>query len=105
MVERIDESRYLLIAGERRLRALRIGRETGRRHDHFAAPPVIVRPDPVPDPTRRLLQLAENLARADLRPVEVARGLQAARQALEMEQLLEASEAIGGQPEAVGTLA
>jgi ParB family chromosome partitioning protein len=101
VVEKVDDDRYRLIAGERRLRALRIGRETGRRHDHFIAPPATVRTDPVPDPTRRLLQLAENLARADLRPVEVARGLQAARQALEMERLLEATERrIGARPEA-----
>jgi ParB family chromosome partitioning protein len=89
VVEQIENERFRLIAGERRLRALRIGRETGRRHDHFLAPPVLVRPEPVPDPTRRLLQLAENLARSDLRPVEVARGLQAARHALEVERFLE----------------
>jgi ParB/RepB/Spo0J family partition protein len=98
VVEKVDD-RYRLIAGERRLRALRIGRETGRRHDHFVAPPVLVRADRVPDPTRRLLQLAENLARADLRPVEVARGLQGARQALELERLLEAVAQIGRDDE------
>ena len=90
VVETLGEHRYRLIAGERRLRALRIGHERGRHHEHFLTPPALVLSEPVTDPTRRLLQLAENLARRDLRPVEVARGMQAARQALELERLLEA---------------
>ena len=95
VVERLAADRYRLIAGERRLRALRIGRETQRRHPHFATPPVLVFSVPLPEPTRRLLQLAENLGRSDLRPGEVARGLQAARAALKLERLLEAARHAG----------
>ncbi len=91
VVERLGADRYRLIAGERRLRALRIGRETQRRHPHFATPPVLVFSVPLPEPTRRLFQLAENLARRDLRPGELARGLQAARLALELERMTEAA--------------
>jgi len=95
VVEQLGAGRYRVIAGERRLRALRIGRETRRRHPHFTDPPALVFPDPVPEATRRLFQLAENLARRDLRPVEVARGLQAARVALEIERFLEAATSSG----------
>lgn len=90
-----EDGGYRLIAGERRLRALRIGRETGRAHPHFTLAPALVFPGPVTEATRRLFQLAENLARRDLRPGEVARGLAAARLALEIERRLEAARRSG----------
>jgi ParB family chromosome partitioning protein len=95
MVVEEEAPGYRLIAGERRLRALRIGRETGRAHPHFRAAPALVFPGPVAEATRRLFQLAENLARRDLRPGEVARGLAAARLALEIERGLQAVRAAG----------
>jgi ParB family transcriptional regulator, chromosome partitioning protein len=95
VVEPAGQGRYRVIAGERRLRALRIGRETGRSHPDFRSPPVLVFPGEIPEATRRLYQLSENLARRNLRPAEVAKGLQAARAALELERLIDQAKQAG----------
>jgi ParB family transcriptional regulator, chromosome partitioning protein len=67
LVVRREEGRYVLIAGERRLRAAALA--------GLSEVPVIVRE--APDRDKQLeLALVENLQRADLDPIEAARGFQ-----------------------------
>jgi ParB family chromosome partitioning protein len=67
LVVRRHEGRYILIAGERRLRASAMA--------GLSEVPVIVRE--ADDPSRQLeVALVENLQRADLDPIESARGFQ-----------------------------
>jgi ParB family chromosome partitioning protein len=65
LVEQID-SRHLLVAGERRLRALRYGHVHYPDNPHFQTAPAVVCPGPLSEDERRCWQLVENLAREDL---------------------------------------
>lgn len=65
LVEHLD-SRHILVAGERRLRALRWGHVHQRHNPHFQTAPAVVCPGPLTEDERRCWQLVENLARQDL---------------------------------------
>lgn len=65
LVEQID-SRHILVAGERRLRALRWGHVHQPDNPHFQTAPAVVCPGPLTEDERRCWQLVENLAREDL---------------------------------------
>ncbi len=94
LVEQTEPDSYLLVAGERRLRALRYGCEAQMQHPDFAAPWAVVLQGPLPVFVRRRWQLAENADRADLRPGEIARGLQAAWDAAWIEALVGAGASL-----------
>src|SRR5215469_5403379 len=66
---------YRLVSGERRLRAMLWGAARMRGNPHFEAIEAIVCPGPLSEPERRDWQLAENLARQDLRPGELGAAL------------------------------
>ena len=65
LVEALD-SRHILVAGERRLRALRWGHVHQPENPHFQTAPAVVCPGPLTEDERRCWQLVENLAREDL---------------------------------------
>lgn len=65
LVEQLDD-RHLLVAGERRLRALRWGHVHQPDNPHFQSAPAVVCPGPLSEDERRCWQLVENLAREDL---------------------------------------
>lgn len=78
-VEAVDDGRYRIVSGERRWRASRIARDSGRScaregYDLTRIPAVIVS---ALDEHRRLeMQLVENIAREDMRKEDVAAALQ-----------------------------
>ncbi|MGC9217594.1 ParB/RepB/Spo0J family partition protein, partial [Acidithiobacillus sp.] len=78
-VEAVDDGRYRIVSGERRWRASRIARDSGRScaregYDLTRIPAVIVS---ALDEHRRLeMQLVENIAREDMRREDVAAALQ-----------------------------
>lgn len=74
LVEHV-EGRHRLVAGERRLRALRWGRVHLPDHPNFWSAPAVVCPGPLTEEERRVWQLVENLAREDLQPGELAAAL------------------------------
>lgn len=74
LVEQVD-GRHRLVAGERRLRALRWGRIHLPDHPNFRTAPAVVCPGPLTEEERRVWQLVENLAREDLQPGELAAAL------------------------------
>lgn len=65
LVEQIDD-RHILVAGERRLRALRWGHVHQPDNPHFQTAPAVVCLGPLTEDERRCWQLVENLAREDL---------------------------------------
>lgn len=65
LVEQIED-RHILVAGERRLRALRWGHVHQPDNPHFQTAPAVVCPGPLTEDERRCWQLVENLAREDL---------------------------------------
>lgn len=67
LIVRREEGRYVLIAGERRLRAAALA--------GLSEVPVLVR-DATPPDQQLEIALVENLQRADLDPIEAARGFQ-----------------------------
>nr|WP_243137295.1 ParB N-terminal domain-containing protein [Desulfofundulus thermobenzoicus] len=73
--------RYIVIAGERRHRAIMLGRELWPDNPHFREARCLVFP-PLPDEIRAAFQLEENLKRSGLNPYEVASGLHRARLAM-----------------------
>ncbi|MBO2448679.1 ParB N-terminal domain-containing protein [Actinomadura barringtoniae] len=97
LVEQLDE-RHLLVAGERRLRAMRWGATSAPDNPHFQALPAVVCPGPLEEEERRRWQLVENLARERLQPGELASALLYERCALLAQRLAAASISI---PEAV----
>jgi ParB family chromosome partitioning protein len=64
-----------LVAGERRLRACRIGHVDQPDNPHYARIPAVVCPGPLGADERATWQLIENLAREDLQPGELAQAL------------------------------
>jgi len=85
---------YRLVAGERRLRAMLWGAAHLPGNPHFAALPALVCPGPLSEADRRRWQVAENLARQDLRPGELGAALLWQRCALLAERLEAAGCAI-----------
>lgn len=73
--------RYVIIAGERRHRAIMLGRELWPDNPHFREVRCLVYP-PLPGEVRAAFQLEENLKRSGLSPYEVAAGLHRARLAM-----------------------
>ncbi|MHB1280847.1 MAG: ParB/RepB/Spo0J family partition protein [Acidithiobacillus sp.] len=77
-VRHIASGRYLIIAGERRWRASMAARDSGqpcrrKGYDLSRIPAVILEPDT--DADRLEMQLVENLARADMTPVDTAKAV------------------------------
>ena len=72
----------VVVSGERRLRAVRVGATDDPDNPHFRAIPAMVVPGPLSDPDRRGWQLVENLARDDLSPGELGAQLMFTRCAL-----------------------
>jgi hypothetical protein len=82
VVEERDAGRgrpYTLVAGERRHRAMLLGRRLWPENPHFAAARCLVYP-PLPPHVRAAFQLEENARRSGLEPYELALGLAAFRQ-------------------------
>jgi ParB family chromosome partitioning protein len=75
LVEELSEGNYRLVAGERRLRALRWGAVHLPDNPHFRAIPAVVCPGPLSEEARRSWQLVENLARTPLAPASLAAAL------------------------------
>lgn len=73
--------KYVIIAGERRHRAIMLGRELWPDNPHFREVRCLVYP-PLPSGVRAAFQLEENLKRSGLSPYEVAAGLYRARLAM-----------------------
>lgn len=82
LVEHLPHGGYLLVAGERRLRACRIGAIDDPSNPHFQSIPAVVCPGPLTVDERATWQLVENLARADLQPGELGAALAFERCAL-----------------------
>lgn len=82
-----NDGRHILVAGERRLRALRWGHVNQPDNPHFQAVPAVVCPGPLTEEERRCWQLVENLAREDLGAGELAAALLFERAAVLAEAL------------------
>jgi ParB-like chromosome segregation protein Spo0J len=89
LVEKVNEH-HQLVAGERRLRAMRWGATSAPENPHFASLPAIVCPGPLTETERRRWQLVENLARERLQPGELAAALLFERCAMLADRLVEA---------------
>lgn len=75
LVEELNHGARRLVAGERRLRACRIGSVDDPSNPHFQAIPAVVCPGPLAADERMTWQLVENLARTDLQPGELGAAL------------------------------
>jgi ParB family chromosome partitioning protein len=96
LVERLPDLTMRLVAGERRLRAVRWGAAHIGGNPHFETIPAVVSPGPLPEEDRRAWQIAENLVRADLAPGELAGALVFERCAVLTTRLLAAGVAVPG---------
>lgn len=81
LVEQLGD-RHILVAGERRLRALRYGYVHDPGNPHFQTVPAVVCPGPLSEDERRCWQLVENLAREDLGVGELGAALMFERSAV-----------------------
>lgn len=93
LVEDID-GHHRVVAGERRLRAMRWGRTHLPDNPHFLTAAAVVVPGPLDEAQRRSWQLVENLAREDLQPAELGAALVLERVAVLAERLTEAGHVI-----------
>lgn len=93
LVEQVGHG-HLLVAGERRLRAMRWGATSAPDNPHFQSLPAVVCPGPLEEEERRRWQLVENLARERLQPGELAAALLYERCALLAQRLAAASVAV-----------
>jgi len=75
LLEQLEASSYRLVAGERRLRAMRWGSTNHPENPHFQSLAAVVVDGPLSAQDRRRFQLIENLAREDLQPGELAAAL------------------------------
>jgi len=75
LLEELPDSRLNLVAGERRLRALRWGSVNQPENPHFGSAAAIVVTGPLSVNDKRRWQLIENLAREDLKEGELAAAL------------------------------
>jgi ParB family chromosome partitioning protein len=78
----------VVVAGERRLRAVRWGHVHLSDNPHFQQIPAVLVPGPLSDEDARSWQLIENLAREDLKPGELAAALLFERCAILVTKLL-----------------
>ena len=90
LVEQLPDQSIRVVAGERRLRAVRWGAVHHPDNPHFNTVPVIVCPGPLSEEERRIWQLVENLSREDLQPGELAAALLFERAAVLTTKLLAA---------------
>ena len=93
LVEDLD-GRHRVVAGERRLRAMRWGRTHLPDNPHFLTAAAVVVPGPLDEAQRRSWQLVENLARDDLQPAELGAALLLERAAVLAERLTEAGHEV-----------
>lgn len=89
-----EEPKRYVVAGERRLRAVRWGSTHKSDNPHFKAIPAIIVPGPLSEEDKRSWQLIENLAREDLKPGELAGALLFERCAILTTKLLSHSIAV-----------
>lgn len=75
LVEQHPDGTRLLVAGERRLLAIRWGNAHHPNNPRFGSVAAVVVDGPLNDEQRRCWQLVENLARTDLQPAELAAAL------------------------------
>ena len=75
LVEEVAPDQRLLVAGERRLRAMRILNVRHGGNPRYETIAAVVVDGPLSDEERRSWQLIENLARSDLKPGELAAAL------------------------------
>ena len=75
LVEELPNGTHRLVAGERRLRACRIGAVDQPDNPHFQTIPAVLCPGPLAADERATWQLIENLARSDLKPGDLAQAL------------------------------
>jgi len=88
LVEQLPDQSVRVVAGERRLRAVRWGAVHHPDNPHFKTVPAIVCPGPLSEQERRIWQLVENLSREDLQPGELAAALLFERSAVLTTKLL-----------------
>lgn len=74
-LEHLSDGTYRLVAGERRLRAMKWGNTNHPENPHFHQIAATVVDGPLTDEDRLTWQLVENLARQDLKPGELAAAL------------------------------
>lgn len=74
-LELLPDGTYRLVAGERRLRAMKWGNTNHPENPHFNRIAATVVDGPLTDEDRLTWQLVENLARQDLKPGELAAAL------------------------------
>ncbi|MEY2343223.1 ParB/RepB/Spo0J family partition protein [Acidithiobacillus sp. IBUN Pt1247-S3] len=91
-VRRVESGKYRIIAGERRWRASCMAHESGAAcqragYDLSRIPAVIL--EPVDDADRLEMQLVENLARADMPPMDTARALDRLRSCMDPKPSME----------------
>lgn len=92
--------RYRLVAGERRLRAVKLGARTYPSNPHFQRVPVrMLGNDSLDSITRLRVQLDENRHRENLTPGEIAGAYRAAKLALEIREAERYLDAVGGLPD------
>ena len=75
LVEELPNGTHRLVAGERRLRACRMGAVDSPDNPHFQTIPAVLCPGPLKADERATWQLIENLARSDLKPADLAQAL------------------------------
>lgn len=95
----LEGGRYRLVAGERRLRAIRMGAAEHPDNPHFQAVPVRVRDRPPGDLDRIRTQLDENRVRENLTPGEVAGAYREAKRLLEVREAERYLDAVQAWPE------
>jgi ParB family chromosome partitioning protein len=101
LIEEMADGSRRVVAGERRLRAVRFGAVNHPDNPHFQSVPAVVCPGPLSEAERRTWQLVENLAREDLQSGELAAALLYERSAVLVAKLLAAGVPV---PEAAATL-
>lgn len=101
LVEELPDGQHRLVAGERRLRAARLGGARQPDNQHFSHVPALVCKGPLSDAERRTWHVVENLARADLQPGQLAEALLYQRCDLMQERLLGVGVVV---PEAVSAM-
>jgi hypothetical protein len=75
LVEELEDGFRRVVAGSRRLMAVRAGRLEDPTNPHFLAVPALICPGPLSGPEIRTWQLIENLARTDLADGELGAAL------------------------------
>lgn len=99
VVEEVGDGRYRLVAGERRLRAVRAVRAEDHTNPRVQRVPALVYPSgALSESARAALQLAENFFRRDLAPGELARGLMRIKRAEEVRRAEDDARRFGVLP-------